>query len=843
MTEQEAVAALKKLARQNKCAMREDTDSRVRHGHQFQDGFVIGWDEERKNVSFFAFSNSPVDPPKEVLEAFHGVRKVHIRPAERDLTWLRYMQDVRSLEVYAWSGQRFPVQWKSSEASLETFYLVTRTGKIPVQLRRFRELRSLGFNSQEPLELPGWLAQLTKLNRLFLRGCAIRAIPESLTQMGLPFVMSDAERRRDGRKTENLLQRGIFLDGAKLLEGDINLFRRRPEEIAAYYQKLRTRERLGNQGNQGKDDEPPPECMVVFLGDGAAGKTSLIDCIVNPDKPFEQGASKPTNGIKMERWPRPENEGDSLVKLLDGQPLVLRLRDFGGQEIMYSLHRCFMSSHTVYVVVCESRMDADIDINAARWVETVREFAPDSPVILALNKADLNPNVSVNIRDLQKRNPSLKYVLRTSAHSDYKSSVEDLLREVIREARQCADRYPAGADWLAVKKKLEDMDEDYITSARYKEICVDHNILNEDDQREMLDWFRDLGIVYSYSENKLGESGLETLDKTLHVLNPEWLSNGMYRIILRAKEGGFPKMDEIKETLRTVSPDDISQEIYEEKPGADEPKFIINVMRQFGISRKLDENRELIPVRLVKTPPQETDKFPRDTALHLRWSGSYLPNNLVHQLIIRKFNHLKWNKQDRKYCVWRTGGWFYEEADNPRGSQALVEMNERHIDLYVANEFGQDRRAYLKDMRDAIQNQLWDLNLKSVKEWLFWKDGGRIEYRSLIAQYITSRDDERREGADVFISGANQYVKPRRVLDTFYVNTDELVARYAWQEGISSHTLQKQESEAPVPARRDTRQGLLEHGWELLDVFRAYPWLALLPIAAGAGLAGILLLI
>ena len=120
---------------------------------------------------------------------------------------------------------------------------------------------------------------------------------------------------------------------------------------------------------------------------------------------------------------------------MNGMPFILRFLDFGGQEIMHSMHRCFLTAHTVYVIVCESRDDPEIDGVAARWLETVKAFAPDCPVILALNKCDLNPNVSVNERDLWERNPRLKCVLKTSAavKPGETFGVNSLLAEIMAE--------------------------------------------------------------------------------------------------------------------------------------------------------------------------------------------------------------------------------------------------------------------------------------------------------------------------------------------------------------------------------------------------------------------------
>ena len=95
----------------------------------------------------------------------------------------------------------------------------------------------------------------------------------------------------------------------------------------------------------------------------------------------------------------------------------------------------------------------------------------------------------------------------------------------------------------------------------------------------------------------------------------------------------------------------------------------------------------------------------------------------------------------------------------------------------------------------------------------------------------------------MFISDADEYVKPRRVLDKFYINTDELVSRYALQERISDAIQLDSAGETPDSVRQNGGQSLRVRRGELLDIFRLYPWLISLPAIAVAGLIGILLLI
>ena len=511
-------------------------------------------------------------------------------------------------------------------SSLQTLSLFdTQISEVPESITRLSKLQTLNLGFTQISEVPETITRLSKLQTLNLSGCHLKAIPYALVKLGLPFVIDDPL----------FVDNGINLTGVKLDEGDPQLFTQGRDVIeAAYLEQVSVR-----------------ECKVIFLGDGAAGKSSLIERMVN-DR-FVPG-SLPTDGVKTTKWETP------LLNL----PFTLRILDFGGQEIMHSMHRCFLTAHTVYVVVCESRDDADIDNEAARWLETVRSFAPDCPVILALNKCDLNANVSVNERDLRERNPKLKCVLKTSAKNepDSRYGVNHLIQAIGDEIPGALNRYKVNADMLGIKETLEDMKDDYISSGRYREICAEHHITDAALQYSLLGYFRDLGVAYYY-ESKAFDTRLESV----RVLNPEWLTNGIYRLILRTPESGFLSHQTIKDTLRDGYAGDVHSDI---TYTPEETEYILHVMRYFEISHDMGNGVEMLPLKMPKTPPPTLDNFSKQNALHLRWEGTYLPNNLIHRLLIRKFEELDRN------CVWRTGGHFVQEGG---GCEALAEMNDKAL--------------------------------------------------------------------------------------------------------------------------------------------------------------------
>lgn len=713
MTEQEAVNAIEEYAKRHGYSFRKYS-SAVDAIDDDENTFVIGCRLEE--VTYFKIQNCPIAPPKEI-EWLKNIQLADVEQTAGGLFWLGTLKQLRYLSLVVWQ-EELP-ETLADISSLKSITLrYPANGKItrlPPTIRKCKNIEEMTvLNALGPyIELPDWLHELPKLKNLELSNCQIKAIPYSLVQTGLKFI-SDISPDKEG----------IHLFGAHLEDGDLGLFGQSREVIERYYS--------GEQENT-------KECKVIFLGDGAAGKSSLIDRIVKDE--FKEG-SLATDGIRTCRW----------NTIVDGENLELRILDFGGQEIMHAMHRCFLTAHTVYVVVCEIRNDSDIDREAIRWLENVKAFAPNCPVILALNKADQNNNVSVNERNLREINPELRCVLKTSAKWPREKGASGLIEAILREVPGCISNFTANADMLGIKRELECMQKDYISEEEYQEICSRNHIQKIDLQRGMLNWFKDLGVAYFYSSNQLN-----THLENVRVLNPAWLTNGIYRLILRTPPGGFLSHQMIKETLRaTDSRDVMPDKVYTPR----ETEFILYVMRNFEISLNMQNGVEMIPMKMDKTPPDTIDSFVKDEALHLRWKGSYIPNNVIHRLMIRKSRELD------QSCLWRTGARFGRGS-----SSALVEMSETSLDIYVTADY--DSRQYMEEFRALVGQILSEMNISRQEVICCRIDGqeGQIPYEDVLQQY---RDKVEK----VYIPGIKKYISPFELLKESYLEPEKELEKY-----------------------------------------------------------------
>ena len=86
----------------------------------------------------------------------------------------------------------------------------------------------------------------------------------------------------------------------------------------------------------------------TFLGDGGVGKSYTIRRIRNGCKKADYQTEQ-TPGVEILDYTVPK----------DGDDYTIHFWDFGGQEILHSMHRCFLTDQTCYVVTVRTRDDAN----------------------------------------------------------------------------------------------------------------------------------------------------------------------------------------------------------------------------------------------------------------------------------------------------------------------------------------------------------------------------------------------------------------------------------------------------------------------------------------------------
>jgi len=394
--------------------------------------------------------------------------------------------------------------------------------------------------------------------------------------------------------------------GARELDEDTVARRRRlqgegsVQGIAGYYFRTRGGARQLN------------EAKLLLLGWGGVGKTSLVNRLVY--QRFNPSESR-TEGIKVTSWP---------IVLSNDERVRLNVWDFGGQEIMHATHQFFLTVRSLYLVVLSGRAGS-AGADADYWLQIVGSFAPDSPVIVALNQIVKDP-FDLDEVSLRQKFPNIRAFVRTDcAVGDKGLGIDELLRAISDETDKLSGlraNFPAA--WFEIKNRLAVMGESYITFERYREICANFGETDYQAQEQLADYLHSLGIALNYREDpRLRDT---------HVLNPHWVTEGIYAILnsrLVAERNGEVTVSDLAAIL------DHSQ--YPPERHA----FLLDLMRRFELCFPYSDepDKYLVADLLPKQQPDEVVAFPTEGSLRFEYRYPVLPEGLLPRFIVRSHVH------------------------------------------------------------------------------------------------------------------------------------------------------------------------------------------------------------
>lgn len=458
--------------------------------------------------------------------------------------------------------------------------------------------------------------------------------------------------------------------------------------------------------NKLREDNTVPlnELKVVFLGDGDSGKSHTIARLLNDGGDPLDYTDQSTPGIVIK----------NKKYELDGQNIQIHYWDFGGQEILHSMHRIFLTERTLYVVLVNAR-DETQDARARYWLHNIQSFAKDAPVVLVLNKMDQNPKASLNEPDLRAKYPGLKQVVKLSALKDseeeFSSKLTDVLLEEIRNTGNLNIRWPK--HWLRVKRELEQMETHYIHGDRYQEICRDCSV--ESNQQELLHWFNDLGVSFCCDDDYRLEDYV--------ILKPDWITNALYITIFNECEGarnGLLPHSSILSLLKDRDSKKIRRVLPNVGYNWNETQYVLNVIRRFRLSFEGKSGYEFIPMLCQREAMPVAMEYANDPdTLEFQMEFDYLPNNVLHRLMVER---------NRELCmdqVWLTGALFRQEGT---GLTAVVTIDDNLLRIFVKKGDPMHRpNTYLSMLMANVEQISESMNLKPPIRQMVYKLEGKQE--------------------------------------------------------------------------------------------------------------------
>ncbi len=422
---------------------------------------------------------------------------------------------------------------------------------------------------------------------------------------------------------------------------------------------------------------------MLVVGDGKVGKSSVVERLIydtyNPQK-------QTTLGVEI-------NDEMKVVQSEvkgEGEPVKLNIWDFGGQEIQHSTHQFFLTTRSLYLLVVDARKGDQIS-NIEYWLKLIESFGGASPIIIVINQIDqLKGQRALNLdRKALQEKYNIRDFVETSCETG--EGIAKLTATICREIDQLKhvrDMWPGG--WLAIKRRLKEMQADYIPVEKYLEICGEENLNDEDLQKSLLGLLHDLGTVIRFP----GDT---------QVLNPRWVTQGVYGLLTSAQlvrdQGQFDLKDVGK--ILTGLPD------AKVRYPSHTHERLIKVMQHFQLCFEFTDRpgHYLIPRHLHDN---ELD-IPWDDTDALKFQYHYvetLLDSVISRFIVRM------NQYIQKQYYWKNGVFLQNGEHRAKIKADLVDRK-----IFIAiNGKEQTRRAFLAVIRSAFDeiNSNFKIEIKQM---------------------------------------------------------------------------------------------------------------------------------
>lgn len=496
---------------------------------------------------------------------------------------------------------------------------------LPPEISQLQNLSSFSISYNKFEDLPSEIYELRNLTELSFRENKISTLSAEIAKLNsLRFI----------DLLKNPLEIAI---PAKWLGNDEYSRSEFAQEIITYYKQMH------EQGGR-----PLGEARVLVVGEGGVGKTSLVKRLI--DNTFDD---KEDTTLIVEKRPLPLGNVHAQVW------------DFGGQEHMHATHQFFFSGRSLYLVIFDTRGTLE-QSKVEYWLTLINAYSQNAPVILVGNKCDQH-EMDIEKRRLLEKYPNLRGFVGTSARTG--EHIEDLRRKIQQEVRAMPQvRVLLSTNYLAVKEEMEKQTAAHISHEEFVHICERHGVSDEADQDTLLDLLHDLGTVL-YFRDKDGNPLLPALG----VLNPNWVTGGVYRIITNGK---------LKDTFKGRLTLSLLREILSTPEYARHIEDIAKLLERFELCYRADDSSYWLPSLMEKDEPAQLGDW--TSAMKFEYWYPELPKSVIVRFIVKAHKMILENK------VWRYGA-VLKLDDNT----ALVRADERdkRVSIFIAGEESTRRDA------------------------------------------------------------------------------------------------------------------------------------------------------
>ena len=509
------------------------------------------------------------------------------------------------------------------------------------------------------------------------------------------------------------------------------------------------------------------EAKMLVLGEGGAGKTSLIRRLYQPKLPLPS-EKETTRGIEIHKHE---------FHLKNGRTFRLNVWDFGGQQIYHATHQFFLTQRSLYVLVDDTRKDykSVSDEGFRYWLELIEIFGGHSPTIIFQNEKSSRSKV-IDFRGISQRYDNVKQLYAGNLDDPHAA---DRLRDAIEffaaQLDHIGEELPAS--WIKVRAEIEQLAarHPYVPVEEYFRVCEKY--LEDDETRalHLSRYLHDLGVFLHFQDDPL-------LKRTV-ILQNEWATAAVFRIL----------DDEIvKKKLGRFSDEDGAR-LWKGSGYERMHSELLALMRNFELCYELRDASpptRLAPQLLPPAKPEELASWARPGDLIVRYKYDFLPKGIISRLTVRQHRFVR-----DPGMAWVTGVLF--EQDNtavlvevlPTGDE--VEMRSRGPEnkalLSVISADLDALNDSFKGLHDKIETRV-PCNCKSCRTtmspWFFGhrdlvrrKEYGKLQVECSLSfenvDVLQLLDGIKVSAPPAWATGASKE-EPLRVLRIFLASSSEI---------------------------------------------------------------------
>ncbi len=563
--------------------------------------------ERLPNLQSLSLNNSQISDCS-FLEKLPNLQSLDIKNNRiRDISFLEKLPNLQSLDLR--HNQISDISFLEKLPSLESLWLIENKINNIESLQYLENLAVLHLERNQISDISS-LKHLKNLKEIRLSSNQIKKLPEWILNFNLNISYGSSVGNNR-----------IYISNNPFESPPIEIVKQGRDAIAKYFEDLK---------KQGKDYLY--EAKVLIVGDGGAGKTSLVRKMKQLDSAMPKEGEDRTKGIDIQAMPIRNIDKPDL-------PFLMNVWDFGGQGYYHSTHQFFLTKRSLYVLLNNTRINKT-DFND--WLQTIALFSENSPVILVENEVG-GAQSDLDLRGLQKHFDNIRDV----CIADISDATDGRLEKLIQYIQFEIQRLPhIGSElpkqWVKIRESLKEIAKTkaHISDTAFYEICKQHDISEKDAIRRLGGLFHDLGIFLHFRDDRV-------LKRTV-ILQNAWATKGVYTILdselVRSQNGYFTMQQ--------------AENIWQATPYEDMHDELLSLMEKFRLCYRIPYSSPTAYISPNLLPVEQPD-FDWDTHQNLTiyYDYEFMPKGLLGMLIVELHRYVK----DIEKLAWRNGCVFHHQ--------------------------------------------------------------------------------------------------------------------------------------------------------------------------------------